>query len=113
MQQLLTAVGASRWVAVRSVAADRRNLHLRLELFPPSRVRHPDVWLVSCLRVREFSLSDFDGGGLNWWRHDHPLLAQYTSPKASLHVRVSPADQELALGVLFRPHPVISSPAIF
>ena len=103
MEQLLNAVHADEWVVVRSVCGDRRDLDLRLELFR-SLADPPSVWLVACHRVREFSLTDFEGGGLNFWRDDHPLLSQYSSPKASLQVRVSGADRDVALGVLWRTH---------
>jgi hypothetical protein len=103
MEQLLKALDATRWITVRSVWTERRDLHLHLELFPTSDAE-ASVWLVSCLGVREFSLVDFDGGGLQCWRDDHPALSQYTSPKASLRVVLSGASRAAALGVLWRAH---------
>jgi len=104
MQSLLRAVRASQWVSVKSVSAERRDLHVRLELWPRASEGPARLWAVSCFHVREFSLSDFDGGGLNWWDRKHPLLSQFTSPKASLRVRRSGATNDMILGILALAH---------
>jgi hypothetical protein len=107
MESLLQAVRACHWVSVRSVSAERRDLHLRLELWSRPSERPTELWTVSCFGVREVSLSDFDGGGLNWWDRDHPLLSQFTSPKASLRVRLSRTTNEMIIGILVSAHRAI------
>jgi hypothetical protein len=82
MQQLLDAIGEDRWILVTSVTSERRNLVLRFESFPAPTDGSIGAWLVSCRQVREFSLTDFDGGGLNFWTKNHPLLSQFSSQKA-------------------------------
>lgn len=104
MKSLLRKVAASRWVSVTFVLVERRDLHVGFDVYPVSVARPPEPWLVSCLGVREFSLRDFDGGGLNFWTGNHPLLSQYTSPKASLRVRVSRETREMVTGVLLLAH---------
>lgn len=107
MESLLRAVRACHWVSVRSVSAERRDLHLRLELWSQPSERPTELWTISCFGVREFSLSDFDGGGLNWWDRDHPLLLQFTSPKASLRVALSGSTIEMITGILASAHRAI------
>jgi hypothetical protein len=104
MKQLLDVVQKDHWLLVTSVAHQRRNLLLRFELSPAPKDGTPPVWLVSCRQVREFSLSDFDGGGLNWWKRKHPLLAQFSSPKASLEVDLVDRSHEECAGVLLQAH---------
>lgn len=107
MESLLRAARACLWVSVSSVSAEGRDLHLRLELTYRARERRTELWVVSCFGVREFSLNDFNGGGLNWWDRDHPLLSQFTSPKASLRVRLSRTGNEKIVGVLAGAHRAI------
>ena len=104
MESFLRAVHSCQWVSVRSVSAERRDLHVRFELWPRAGEPRAQRWVVSCFGVREFSLSDFDGGGLNWWSDDHPLLSQFTSPKASLRVGRSGATNETIIGILALAH---------
>jgi hypothetical protein len=104
MKSLLEAVSASKWVSVASVVAERRDLRLGLELWPALSGRPPEPWAVSCFGVREFSLGDFDGGGLAWWPDNHPVLSQYTSPKASLQIRLASRTLETVIGILLVAH---------
>jgi hypothetical protein len=104
MKRLLDVVQKDHWLLVTSVAHERRNLLLRFELFPAPKDGTPPAWLVSCRQVREFSLSDFDGGGLNWWKRKHPLLAQFSSPKASLDVDLGDRSHEECAGFLLQAH---------
>jgi hypothetical protein len=104
MKHLLDSTGKDRWLRVTSVGCERRNLLLRFELFPESSDDTPPTWLVSCREVREFSLSDFDGGGLNWWKRKHPLLAQFSSPKASLEIDIGDRSHEECAGLLLQAH---------
>jgi len=104
MKQLLDVVRKDHWLLVTSVTHERRNLFLRFELFPAPKDNTPPAWLVSCQQVREFSLSDFNGGGLNWWKRKHPLLAQFMSPKASLEVDLGDRSHEECAGLLLQAH---------
>ena len=104
MKSFLRAVRSRHWVSVKSVSAERRDLHVRFELWPRASERRAELWAVSCFGVREFSLSDFDGGGLNWWGRDHPALSQFTSPKASLQIRLPGAANDMIVGILALAH---------
>ena len=104
MKQLLDAVGEDRWFLVTSVSSQARNLVLRFESLPAATDGSNAAWLVSCRKVREFSLSDFDGGGLNFWTKNHPLLSQFSSQKASLRVTLGGRTTAECVGVLLRIH---------
>ena len=104
MKQLLNAVGEDRWFLVTSVSSERRNLVLRFESLPAPTDGSIGAWLVSCRQVREFSLTDFDGGGLNFWTKNHPLLSQFSSQKASLRVTVGGRTTAECVGVLLKIH---------
>lgn len=42
-------------------------------------------WLVKCIDVISYSISDAYGGGLNYHEDDHPAIAQFTDPQVMLH----------------------------
>ena len=104
MKALLDVAREGGWLIVTSVSHERRNLFLRFELFPAPAGRMPPAWLVSCRQVREFSLTDFDGGGLNLWTKSHPLLSQFSSPKASLKIPIGGRTRAECIGTLFQTH---------
>src|SRR3954462_2325744 len=84
MKRRQDAVDENRWLSVTHVSSERRNMVLRFKSFPAPADGSIGAWLVSCRQVREFSLTDFDGGGLNLWTKSHPVLSQFSSRKASL-----------------------------
>ena len=104
MKRLLDTVGENRWLSVTTVTSERRNLMLRFESFPAPADGSTGAWLVSCRQVREFSLTDFDGGGLNFWTKSHPLLSQFSSRKASLRVTVGRRTMAECIGMLLKVH---------
>jgi hypothetical protein len=104
MKRLLNAVGENRWFSVTAVCSERRNLVLRFESSAAPADGAIGAWLVSCRQVREFSLTDFDGGGLNFWTKSHPLLSQFSSRKASLRVTVGRRTMAECVGMLLKVH---------
>jgi len=50
------------------------------------------------------SLTDFDGGGLNLWKRDHPVIQQFSSPKASLIIALGARGFAECLAVLLETH---------
>jgi hypothetical protein len=104
MKRLLNAVDENRWLSVTHFSSERRDLELRFESFPAPADGSTNAWLVSCRQVREFSLTDCDGGGLNFWTKSHPLLSQFSSRKASLRVSVGRRTMAECLGMLLKVH---------
>jgi len=103
VEAFLQAVREAKWVSLTSVLVEGRDLHLGFHLWQ-SDLKSPAPWDVSCVGVPEFSLNDFEGGGLNWWPRDHPVIAQYSSPKASLRIRLTGRSRELIVGILLAAH---------
>jgi hypothetical protein len=104
MRPLLAVAQEGHWLMVTSVSLQRRNLALRFELFPAPTDETPAAWLVSCHQVREFGLADFDGGGLDLWETNHPMLSQFSSPKASLKITIDGHNPAECAGVLLHAH---------
>jgi len=104
MKQLLAVAREDRWLLVTSVSHEQRDLLLRFEVSPAPVDGTPPAWDVLCRQVREFSLTDFDGGGLNLWKTKHPLLAQFTSRRASLKVIVGGRTRAECAGLLLEAH---------
>jgi hypothetical protein len=42
-------------------------------------------WIVKCIDVLQYIISDAHGGGLNYHDDDHPAIRQYTDPQVMLH----------------------------
>src|SRR2546426_749441 len=104
MQRLLNVARDGRWLVVTSVLHEGRNLLLRFERIPQPSDGIPQAWLVSCQHVRQFSLTDFDGGGLNLWKRNHPLLSLFSSPKASLKVKIGDRSGAECAGLMLEAH---------
>jgi len=104
MKQLLELVGEGRWLLVTSIISERRDLTIRFEFFPALTDGLVSAWIVSCRQVRDFSLTDFHGGGLNFWTTNHPVLSQFSSRKASLRISVDGRTRAECVGALFMAH---------
>jgi hypothetical protein len=104
MKTILDAADADRWLSVAGVFHEGRNLTLRFEAPFSDATKPVSAWLVSCHRVRDFRLTDFDGGGLNLWRGDHPVAWQFSSPKASLRIDFRTRTYAECAGVLLVAH---------
>ena len=59
-------------------------------------------WSVCCRGVRELMTVDLDGGGMRFYRSDHPVARQYRDSAVTLRCGVP--DLAKALGVLFAAH---------
>jgi len=104
VKEFLSAVRSVAWVRLAAAVPKGRNLSLRFELFRRIEADPASAWIVSCQRVREMRLTVDDFGGLNFWRDDHPVLAQFTSPKSSLTIHVGGRSIDECAGVLLRAH---------
>ena len=104
MKALWGVAREGRWLRVTSISHERRDLLLRFELFPAPTDETPPAWLVSCRQVREFSFTDLDGGGLNLWTRNHPLLSQFSSRKASLKIPIGRGTRAECMGTLLQSH---------
>jgi hypothetical protein len=103
MKSILDAAQKDLWLSVTAVFCEGRNLGIQFE----ARVRGSkaiSAWLVSCQTVRDQRLTDFDGGGLNLWRGNHPVAWQFSSPKASLRIDLGTRPRAEYVGVLFEAH---------
>ena len=63
-----------------------------------------EEWWVSADRVKEYSLSDANGGGLRHTRGSHPAVRQYTDSQMALRFRGGVDDAAAAVGELWRRH---------
>jgi hypothetical protein len=103
IKPLLTAAHSNEWLSVSQISVNGRNLTLRFEAAPKKGSRLKRAWDVSCRQVRDFCLIDFDGGGLNLWKRNHPVIQQFSSPKASLAINLGARGAEV-LAVLLEAH---------
>ncbi len=104
MEEFLSAVRSTTWVHLAAAVPKGRDVTLRFELFQRIGADTASSWIVSCRRVREMTLTIDDFGGLNFWRDDHPVLAQFTSPKSSLTIHLGGRSRAECVGVLLRAH---------
>jgi hypothetical protein len=74
------------WVRLGLVVPDGKNLGLLLNVSEGKRSRIGQRCRVRCIRVREWHLDDFDGGGIRLYGSDHPLARQYSTPRARLRL---------------------------
>jgi len=61
-------------------------------------------WSVRAVGVKEFQLSDVDGGGLSLTGGQHPVLRQYVDPTATLHLKASVTEVPAVLAALWAEH---------
>ncbi len=104
MNELVKMARSEHWLTVTSVSYERRDLTLRFELFPVPSDGTPPAWIVTCRSVRQVSLTEFNGGGLNFWKTNHPLLSQSSSPKASLKVTIGGRTRAECRGLMLEAH---------
>ena len=93
------------WVQV-SGAVWRSNRRVSLDFVVRAHRQGPVAgrWRVDVIDVKEFSLTDVDGGGLAFTRRWHPVLQQYLDPVVSLRITRPPPDVQRAIGALWRGH---------
>jgi len=77
---------ANAWVRLGLAVPDGRSLGLLFNVFVGKRGRIVQRYRVRCIRVREWHLDGFDGGGIRLYGSDHPLARQYSTSKARLRV---------------------------
>jgi hypothetical protein len=104
MEQFLAAARDAAWVRLAAALPGRGATTLRFELLRHVGAKPASQWVVSCQRVREMTLTVDDFGGLNFWRDDHPALAQFTSRKSSLTIHLGGRSVAECAGVLLRAH---------
>jgi len=104
VEEFLRAVRSVAWVRLAAAVPKGRNVTLHFELFRRIGADLASAWIVSCQRVREMRLTVDDFGGLNFWRDNHPVLAQFTSPKSSLTINPRGRRIDECAGVLLRAH---------
>lgn len=104
MQDILREVQNDGWFHLTSFVQEGRRVTLRFEQAATSTSSLAAAWIVSCDQVREMSLTNDDLGGLNFWEHDHPVAAQFSSPKASLSIALGAHTAAECAGVLLRAH---------
>jgi hypothetical protein len=102
-ERINAAVGA--WVSVDTVTRARQELEMGLTVRHGRRGRVLARWVLRCADVRDFGLSDFDGGGLRLYSGSHPVVKQHTDRRATLRVSVA-VDPDRVIGVPLRAHVV-------
>jgi hypothetical protein len=90
------------WVRADRIRRIAGGLEVCLGVYKGRRGRMPEVWRIRCLGVKEFLISDLNGGGLALYSSSHPAARQFVARKAVL--RWSGSDNATVLGALHRAH---------
>jgi hypothetical protein len=72
------------WVRVEQINAIPAGLELCLSVYKGKRGRKTEGWRIGCLGVREFQVSELNGGGLRIYAANHPAARQYVTRRAVL-----------------------------
>jgi hypothetical protein len=107
MKRFLTAIEAKPDSWVRLVEASwraKRRVTLRFGIAGSRSGSVLEEWWVYADSVRECSLSDANGGGLQLSLGSHPALRQYTDPVVALRFQGPVNDGAAAIGDLWRKH---------
>ncbi len=62
------------------------------------------AWTVSCEDVLEFSISEADGGGVNFYVEGHPAIGRYSEPVGHVNLNLPVESPFEAVGVLAVAH---------
>ena len=92
------------WVRIASLRWDARNLICDLCVDESYGGRTVVWWQVSCREVRDFLITDVNGGGLQIDGGDHPVVRQHSDPRVDLSFRGQAADPIRLIGSLWQVH---------
>lgn len=91
------------WVRVGRIRRIPGGLELFFSIHDGKRGRKFDGWNVRCQGVREFKITDIDGGGLALYPSSHPAARQYVAPRAELRWSRT-CDEAKVLAALYVSH---------
>src|SRR5262245_5027092 len=86
------------WIEVERVTKVRDGVELVCTRRRCRGGRSLGSWLIRCRRVREFDVSDLNGGGLQLYSSSHPAARQYVAERGRL--RWSNVRVESAIGAM-------------
>jgi hypothetical protein len=91
------------WVRVEQIRSVSQGLELLIAVYKGRRGRRVEVLRIRCFGIREFHITDVDGGGLAIYPSTHPAVRQYVARQA--RIRWSGCDHDEAiLGALCLAH---------
>lgn len=91
------------WVRVEQVRRMPGGLEVSFSVHKGQRGKRVDGWSVTCRRVHEAKITDFDGGGLRVYSATHPAARQYVARRAELRWPRN-CDEAKVLLALYRAH---------
>jgi hypothetical protein len=97
--------GDSYWVRIANATWSQGGVALKLAIH--DNERSGDVlasWHVRCEEVREFLISDVNGGGLNFFEESHIALRLISEDRASLYFTGKAPDPFAIIGALYHLH---------
>jgi hypothetical protein len=75
------------WLNLSSAVWSSDDLNLSFILKDLSENAIVSKWLVKCVDVISYVITDAYGGGLNYHEDDHPAITQFTDPQVMLHFK--------------------------
>jgi hypothetical protein len=96
--------GEEPWFRVTACSWESFNLNLTAEILDESQMKVVEQWNISAIGTREYSISDVNGGGLNYHQDDHPLIQKYLDLHVHLTFSGTPISVESVVGELWLAH---------
>ena len=91
------------WVRIAGVRRAPGGVVLSLGVYHGKAGRLEASWEIRCAGVRELSISDLDGGGIQLYLPSHPAARQYSDAKATLRCEAG-EPVSAAIGALLEAH---------
>jgi hypothetical protein len=100
---IIAALPQGSWIRAEAVRYRPTGVELAFVALRSRRGNRIASWQIVCGGVRELSVSDLDGGGIQLYSSSHPAAKQYSADGAALQWRPSGRGPE-ALGALLAAH---------
>jgi hypothetical protein len=96
------------WVRVLTMAWRASALEVVIAIDERRSGRMRECWKVTCKKVREYKITDVNGGGLALYDQSHPLVRQHSDEVATLRFSGRAAQPAAVLGRLLCAHGQVS-----
>lgn len=91
------------WVRLEQTRRIPTGLELRFGIFRGEHGPRIHSWSIKCLRVRDTTITDLDGGGLSLYAATHPAARRFTARRAVLRWR-GIRGKDAVIGALYGAH---------
>lgn len=93
------------WVRLLGASWPAKNeVGLRFSIDAGRNGRSIATWQMDVSGIREYHITDANGGGMAISRTDHPVVRQYVDSQDALHFQGSIEDPDRAIGALWASH---------